>query len=81
MAEKTIQKPLETIIKVAYAPIAYLQAVSAGLGIALGDYMRNSDVGISFRQYLEEEAEAHKVDFVQDFKEGYRLVLEGYGYK
>lgn len=81
MTEKTIPKPLEAIVKVSCAPFCYLQAVSVGVGIALGDYLRNSRPGISFRRYLGEEIEAREVDFLQAFKEGYRLVLESYEYK
>jgi len=81
MTEKTISSALEAIVKVSYAPLAYLQAVGAGVGIAVGDYMRNSEVGISLRRYLGEQTTVKKDSFLQVFKEGYHLVLESYGYK
>ncbi len=81
MTEKTIPKSLEAMVKFSFVPLAYLQAVSIGTGMALGEYVRNSDTGISFRRYLGEEAEARKVDFLHVFEEGYHLVLEAYGYK
>ena len=76
-----IPPPLEAMVRVSDAPLAYLQAVGVGMGVAVGNYMRNSNVGISVRRYLGEQAEVKRDGFLQVFKEGYRLALESYGYQ